>query len=225
MKLTAGSLAAALALVACGVAQPIETTPASSTGAVGVLRVLCSEHRTVVLTPRVRVRSDGIHVVFVNRGGADEFFMRGDDNPDENHGGRLTERITKDVSSHAPGRMRVACYERGDAPRYYSDDERYAEFEIVDPYDLWIPWKVACADPETVRDRKVEGVRSVDDAERWLRERYDLPSDSTRVRPGYPDTQWKGNPWVLVHKGETIAYFHAFEEDGEWRIVQARVCI
>lgn len=224
MRLTAGSLAAALLLVACGGARPIETTAASSTRAVSVLRVLCNENRTVVLTPQVRARPDGIHVVFVNRGGADEFFMRSDDFADENHGGRLRGRVAKDVSSHAPGDMRVACYERGEAPPYYGDDDRYAEFEIVDPDDLWIPWKVECPDPETLSDRRVEGANGVDDVARWLRDRYDLPPASARVRPGYPETGWKGNPWVLVHGGRTIAYFHAWKTRGGWTIVMADVC-
>ena len=190
------------------------------------MRVLCNERRIIVLTPRVRARDDGIHVSFINRGGTDEFFMRSDDFPDENHGGRLTGRITKDVSSHAPGRMRVACYERGDAPRYYSDDKRYAEFEIVDPHELWIPWKVACEDPKTVLNERIRGVHDADDVERWLRDRYELPPESTRTRPGYPKTMWKGDPWVLVYEGETIAYFHAFRNRAErWLIARAEVCV
>ena len=231
MRLTAGSLAAALLLGACGVAQPVETTSANSVGAVGALRVVCNEDRTVVLTPRVRARSDGIHVVFINRTGVDEFFMRSDDDPGDNHGGRLRDRITKDVSSHAPGRMRVACYERGDAPGYYSNDRRYAGFEIVDPHGLWIPFEVACQDPETIDGTEpdgsemiVPGAHGVDDVEQYLRERFDLPAEATRARPGYPETGWKGNPFVLQHEGETIAYFHAFADDGKWRLAFAEVC-
>ena len=231
MRLTAAYFPTALLLTACGVVSPVETTPASSVGAVGVLRVVCNEHRTVVLTPKVRARSDGIHVVFINRAGAGGFFMRSDDDPDDNHGGRLAGRITKDVSSHAPGRMRVACYERGHSPSFYGDDERYAEFEIVDPHDLWIPWKVGCEDPQTIDGTEpdgtemiVPGAHGVDDVEQYLRERFDLPREAVRVRPGYPETGWKGNPFVLRHEGETIAYFHAFADDGKWRLALAKVC-
>ena len=231
MRLTAAYFATALLLASCGDVPPVEISPASSVEAVGVLRVVCNEHLTVVLTPRVRARTDGIHVVFINRAGTDEFYMRSDDDPDENHGGRLPERITKDVSSHAPGRMRVACYERSNSPAYDGDDPRFAEFEIVDPEGLWIPFKVACQDPETIDGTEpdgtemiVPGARSVDDVERYLRERFDLPREAVRARPGYPETGWKGNPFVLRHKGETIAYFHAFVDDGKWRLALAEVC-
>ena len=198
-------------------------TPPPKAPPAAVLRVVCEQEGTRVLSSQVRARPDGIHVEFLNRAGMNGFYMRSTES-EENHGGRLRGRIQKDVSSHAPGTMQVACHERGDHPDFYGDDARYAQFEIVDPDDLWIPWTVACDRPETLESERVEGARSAMDVERWLRDRFDVPAEAVRMRPGYPDTQWKGDPWVLRHEDETIVYFHAFQEAGAWRIESAEVC-
>ena len=215
----------ALLAAACGApdARTAPLTNDSPPAPPRVLRVVCEENGTRVLSSEVRARRDGIHVRFLNRAGMHGFYMRSTES-EENHGGRLRGRNQKDVSSHAPGPMQVACHERGDSPDYYGDDPRYAQFEIVDPDDLWVPWRVACEDPETLSGKRVEGARSVDDVERWLRALYDVPPTAVRVRPGYPETQWKGNPWVLRHEDETIVYFHAFREARAWRIAKADIC-
>ncbi len=198
-----------------GRAQP---DPGVSTG-----RVVCDWDGTRVLTPRVRARRDGVHLIFINRSGADEFFMRGVDDPDNNHGGKLRSARQKDVSSHGPGRMWVACFEKEDPPGYYGRDPRYVEFEIVDPHALWVPWELECSDATTIENERVPSATTQEDVFDWFRKRFELPPGDFQ-RPGYPKTEWKGNPWVLVRDGRTIANMQAFKEDGVWTIPFGGAC-
>ena len=230
MRFERALLTVLVLLASCGVREPRGggqqgIRPGGSEPVSGIARVVCQKDGTQVLTPRVRAHRDGIHVLFINRGGLDEFYMRNTNDPDENHGGFLRKRRQLDIASHPPGRMWVGCFEKGDYPQsYYGGDERYAEFEVVDPRDLWIPLGVTCDSQETLSEKRVEGAENIDDVEAWLRDKYDLPSESVRMRPGYPETQWKGNPWVLVKDDETVAYFSAFKDDTAWRITVGEVC-
>lgn len=212
----------------CGAmdASTVKASQEHAPPAAAVLRVVCEETGTRVLSSKVRARRDGAHFLFINRASMDEYWMRMVEGADSgNHGGYLRKLRQRDVASHPPGRMWVACFEKGEHPPYYEHDPRYAEFEIIDPQNLWIPYEVACDHPESFERRPIKGVNSVDQAERWIRENYDIPADATRVRPGYPETAWKGNPWVLVHEGNTIVHFSVYKErpDGVWR-VNAEIC-
>ena len=175
-------------------------------------------------TPRVEAHADGVHLRFQNRSSAFEFFMRSASDPDDNHGGRLRGRAVKDVSSHAPGHMWVACRHRGEEHLpFYEDDPRYARFEIVDPKDLWIPFDPDCDSVETVRNERLRDAESLEDVETWVRDRFDVEAGE-RVRPGYPETRWKGNPWVIRHEERTVVYFSAFEDDAGWIVTHAEGC-
>jgi hypothetical protein len=57
----------------------------------------------------------------------------------------------------------------------------------------------------------------------WIRDRFAI-EQGERVRPGYPDTKWKGNPWVIRHDGRTLVYFHAMEDDVGWVVHRAEGC-
>ena len=222
------SVALLFAVIATGCGTARSQQPSAAEQPIpGVLRVICEEDRTRVVTPRVRTHPDGVHFMYVNRAGMDQLWMRSVESPDlENHGGFLRKERQRDVASHGPGRMWVACFDKGDHPPYYEHDARYAEFEIVDVAGLWIPWQVACDDPESLERKRVQDIRTADEAEQWLRDHYDIPDDAERVRPGYPKTAWKGDPWVLVHNDATIVNFHVFREQPRkdvWRLT-AEIC-
>lgn len=207
---------------ACGVASSNE--PVSSVPPAAVARIVCGPAGATVVTPRVRARSDGIHIRFRNVAGAIEFYMRAEGDPTQNHGGRLRARLTEGVASHPPGKMLVACRRPGEAPPpFYGDDPRYDSFEIVDPDELWVPIHPGCSDIDRVRDRRLPRADSVTDVEAWVRDHFDVHG-GRRVRPGYPETQWKGNPWVISESGTTLAYFHAFRDDRGWMLPLAEGC-
>lgn len=215
-----------LMVPACATASSSPPRPVGSGSrpAASVGRVSCEVGGARVSTPTVRARRDGIHLEFRNPAGMDEFYMWAADDADDNHGGRLRAYRTKDVSSHAPGQMWVACMDRGEPhPPFNEDDSRYARFEIVDPRGLWVAWEPDCSDVEDVESRRVNDAGSLEDVERWVRERFDIEGGS-RVRPGYPGTQWKGAPWVIVKERRTLAYFQAYEDDVGWIVQMARGC-
>lgn len=186
-------------------------------------RVVCDESGTHVLSPRIRAHRDGIHVEFINESDADEFYMRSSKDPGDNHGGFLRSRRQTDVSSHGPGEMLVACFKRGEEPSYAGDDESYGHFEIVDSHDLWVSWDLTCSPVRETTNEPVPEADTKADVFEWFRDRFDLPPGEFR-QPGYPETEWKGDPWVLAEEGETIANIHPWETDGEWDITTGAAC-
>ena len=201
--------------------HPEETAPPRG-AAVG--RVVCDEGGARVVTPRIRARVDGVHILFRNRSGAFEFYMRGESSGDNNHGGRLRGPTTKDVSSHAPGMMWVACRQRGEPHLpFYEHDPRYDSFEIVDPDGLWVAFEPECSNPEEIEWERIEDAETLEDVEAWVRDRFGIDGGE-RLRPGYPETQWKGDPWVIVVDGRTLAYFNAMRDDVGWVVLNARGC-
>ena len=221
-----GAIAAFLLGVSCGTPSSSPTSapsPRPEGGArTGV--VVCGRDGTEIRTQRVVARRDGVHVRFQNRSGAFEFYMRSADDPDDNHGGTLRGPSVKDVASHAPGPMWVACRHKGeDHLPFYEDDPRYARFEIVDPKGHWISLEPDCDAVETVSNERIEDAETFADVETWIRDRFDV-EEGERVRPGYPETQWKGTPWVLRHEERTLVYFSAFEDDAGWVVARAEGC-
>lgn len=223
-------LCAVVAVAGCGTAsssqtrrQPSESVPRDPSLIPSLAVVVCEEGGTRVMTPRVRPRRDGIHIRFVNPSGAKQFHMRAAEHPDDNHGGFLRGPTHLDVSSHGPGPMLVACLDRGERPDYYGRDDRYDELEVVDVNDLWIPFEVDCDDSARLRNRRVPDATSIENVADWLRERYGLQG-TTRERPGYPLTQWKGDPWVLRDEGRTLASFNPTRDDRGWMISTGEVC-
>ena len=207
---------------ACGSGVAPAAVPRPAGAALG--RIVCDDGGARVLTPRIRAKVDGVHILFRNRSGAIEFYMRGASSGDNNHGGRLRGPTTRDVSSHAPGTMWVACRQRGEAHLpFYEHDPRYDSFEIVDPDGLWVPHEPDCSDPEEVERERIEDAETIEDVEAWVRDRFGV-HDGERRRPGYPQTQWKGDPWVIVVDGRTLVYFHAVRDDVGWMVLQAQGC-
>ncbi len=233
LLLTTALVATAAVLSACGsqaASSDVPNLPAASshapaTKAAAVGHIVCTrDGATEMRTPRVRARRDGVHIAFHVRGDAFEFFMRGAEDPDNNHGGRLRGKLVRDVSSHGPGAMWVACVDRGEEPLpFYEDDPRYARFEIVDPNDLWVSPKPECDETQEVRDEKLRDAESIDEVEAWIRDRFGIDGGH-RTRPGYPQTGWKLPTWVIVEDGTTLSYFVAAKDDGFWTVLIAEGC-
>ena len=223
-------------LLLCSVVFAACGTPVAATGraptltsspdapAADVLRVVCDEGITRVETPLVRAFADGVHAHFENPGGAAEYWIRAVTTPDDgNHGGPIPDGDENWGWSDSPGDYYIGCYEKGDYPPYYEVDERYARYEVVDVDGLWISPTPECEHQEKVEGERLLGAASIDDVESWVRDRFNVEGGE-RVRPGYPQTRWKGDPWVIRHDGKTLASFHAMEQDGTWVVNRAEGC-
>lgn len=216
-----------LAATSCGVAESSDgnaRAQAPQDDGVAVGRVVCTaDGETRVLTPRIRAGREGVRMLIYNRGDAVEFFMRETDS-ESNHGGRLRDRTTRDVFTHAPGEVWIVCLDRKEPPPAWMDpDPRYATFEIVDPDELWVDYEPECERTDEVRGDPVTRTRSVDELEAWIRERFGIDSGD-RATPGYPETGWKLPNWVIEDGDRTIAYFVAVKDDGMWRLLVAEGC-
>lgn len=208
---------------------------ASSRGTAGAMKedrgvavghVVCTKDGgTKALTPRIRAREEGVHLLIHNRGEAIEFFMR-ETSSESNHGGRLRERITRDVFTHAPGEIWIACLDRDEAmPPWMGSDERYASFEIVDPDGLWVDYEPECERTEEERGDKLYKAKTVGELEAWVRDRFDIRT-GVRDIPGYPGTGWKLPNWVIVEDDRTLAFFMAAKDkEGLWVLMGAEGCV
>jgi hypothetical protein len=190
--------------------------PASTT-----MEVVCDHDATRVDPVRVMPAEGGVEVTFDNPAGADEYWVRAASSADDwNHGGRVPERFTE--WSDPPGRYLVMCHEKGDHPPYYEPDDRYAEFEVVDPYDLWVEPDAECDDAVFIDEERVEGATSQEDVEEWIRDRFDLHEEERRVG-GYPWTLWKADAFALTRGDRTMAGWFAHPDSGGW-IVKGTAC-
>ena len=161
-----------------------------------------------MLTPRIRARRDGVHILIQNRGHA-AMVETGPEGGDSSHGGRLRRGATRLGGPDGPGEMWVACLDRGEASPLVSDSKaRYGTYEIVDPNGLWVSFDPDCDRVEEV-DRWFAQGTSVETIEAWVRDEFDL-DEGDRMRPGYPETGWKGDPWVIADDDTTFAYFGAY---------------
>lgn len=221
-------IAACFLIAACG--NPVAplggstVEPAHKQPVADVLEITCSADGTRVHTPRVRAFPDGVHARFENPAGAAEYWTRAVSSPDDgNHGGEIPNGRQKRSWSDAPGEHLIVCYQKDESPPYYEPDDRYARYEVVDIDGLWTPWDTDCEHPQTADKQRIPEARSIEDVEAWVRDRFDI-NVGERVRPGYPETQWKGNPWVIRHEGRTLVNFHAMKDDGTWVLHRAEGC-
>ncbi|MFN2390111.1 MAG: hypothetical protein ABR575_10980 [Actinomycetota bacterium] len=189
-----------------------------------VLEVVCDSDGTRVQTARVRAFPDGVHARFENPAGATEYWIRALTNPDDgNHGGEVPNGRERSGWSDAPGKYLIGCYQKDETLPYHEPDDRYARYEVVDIDALWTPWDTDCEDPKTVDEQPLPEARSIDAVETWVRDRFDIHVGA-RVRPGYPETRWKGNPWVIRHESRVLVNFHAMEDNGTWVLHRAEGC-
>lgn len=222
-------IVACFLIAACG--RPA-TSPGANPGGspqgqpiADVLRIVCESDGTRVETPRVRAFPDGVRAHFDNPAGAVEYWVRAVTTPDEgNHGGKVPQDQEQwGRWSDPPGEYFIGCYDKGETLPYYEPDTRYARYEVVDVDELWISWVPDCEHPEEIGSESLPEASSIEDVETWIRDRFDIHV-GTRVRPGYPATQWKGNPWVIRDEDRTLVHFHAMEEDGTWILHRAEGC-
>ena len=222
------AIIACFVLAACG--NPAATTGGPSAEQpqeqpiADVLQIICDSDGTRVETPRVRAFPDGVHARFANPADAAEYWIRAARSPDDgNHGGKVPKGGERRRWSDGPGEHLIVCYQKGETPPYRELDDRYARYEVVDVDGLWIPWNTDCETPETITGQRLPQANSIEDVEAWLRDRFDNAM-GVRVRPGYPETQWKGNPWVIHHEDRTLVNFHAMKDDGTWTLHRAEGC-
>jgi hypothetical protein len=126
VRVASAGLALLAAAAACGgeAAAPEEPRLAD------VARIECSESG-VSVTPRVRARPDGVHVLVVTRSERMHVTLMGPD-------GGLGGADGAVVHPFPPGRVEARCYDTE------LDRTRVAPFEVVDEEGVWISTNLSC---------------------------------------------------------------------------------
>lgn len=217
-------IALVISASACGVpAAPTKVSPGAVSGRQGVAvgQVVCTPAGdTRVLTPLIRARRDGVHILIRNQGNAVEFNIRV---PGGMHGGPLRRRVTRSVASDPPGPAEIMCRDKGEEYPSFGDDARFVPFEIVDPDGLWVSLEPDC-DPVIKAKRWFARGTPTKTVEAWVRDRFDIDVGE-RMQPGYPRTGWKGIPWVIADDDTTFAYFDAYpHKRGGPLLAEAKGC-
>jgi hypothetical protein len=182
-------------------------------------RISCTAIGPRVADPMVRPQPDGVHLVFENPAGAQQY----DVHPlrwssGASTGGPLGQGETPTTISAPPGELLVSCL--GDHGFVWG---RAARLTVVDPSHLWVPTEPSCSD---VRSFDVEDGTPPDQPAPSLIARSVLTGlrDSDLVmKPGYPQTLWTGNLVMVIRGGEPIAAVTQYANQGTW-IVHVEVC-
>ncbi len=191
------------------------TTDAS---AADVAQVVCERDAVRLQNPVVRAKQDGVHFLIKNPGGAwgvdlhHESWAYG-----TGEGFKLSDEMTPDTSAMGPGTVTVACVPKTRSS-YYDPGVPTTTLTIVDPAELYVPWKLACGfgdqfrmtiaagakeDPVSVAQR-VPGVMSTDDFK----------------RPNYPDSPRYGPmEFIVLRDGQGLARVMGTYYDGEWHLI------
>lgn len=210
---------AGLATGCSGPRQVDEAVPA-------VARLVCEDGGARALTPRVRAVSDGIHIEMDNEAGARGFYLRTATSAGNNQGGKLEPTGKTEIrTTMPPGDLLVGCFDGPVDPAYYEVTPEYARIAVVDPDGLWVDPAVGCETGEQNRYRAGPADGNVpDDAESIIRSTvpYVLPTDQV-IRPGYPETEWHGEPRLIVRNGSPIATVSVYAQYGRWEVA-VRAC-
>jgi hypothetical protein len=193
--------------------------PTSPVGVPDTARIVCTPNGATALTPEVRTRPDGVHVTIDNRSEARAFFIRDQEDPERNHGGKLSPRSQKElVTTFPPGELLVGCFANVRATPYGEvEGQGFARFRIVDPQRLWTPDRLACSNPTRFL---VTHVGSADlNPDQVARESVPgVRPDDVLKRPGYPLTQWHVEPRVVLRNGKPIALLFFREQARGWGV-------
>ena len=215
----------------------IEPRPDPSEGDINapkVVNVTCGDrtHPATVDTDVVQPTARGIHLRIAPPEGNIEFFLRRADEPGDNQGGRLVGEGPNEIyHTSGPGDFLVVCHPKGEYPDYAeTQGQGYAAFEVVDPFGLWVEPSLDC---ETERG----GVFKVENTERkttprsvvprkptvMLRENvYGILETDQIIRPGYPKTQFHGEPRIVMRDAEGIAVVNIVYSVDEWELHVSR---
>jgi hypothetical protein len=183
-------------------------------------RVTCEEGKTTVSDPRVRAQPDGVHVLIDNPVGAATFYMRDANDPGLNQGGDLRRGMVTAVrATFAPGRVLIGCFQRGrEAPFNETEVAEFVSLTVLDPQRLWTSYELECGAGREARNIRTGLLPEATPSYESLAYQSvpGLQLGDRLIRPGYPLTEWRGEPRIVVRDSQAIASLGFFQQNGTW---------
>jgi len=197
--------------------QDSSTVGVVETEAADAALIACKGQATLVETPVVRARSDGVHVVIANPGDAWGFeFHPVSFEYEQAMGGDLRGDDVESTWTIAPGEVIVACLP-GSRSSYFDVETPTASLTVVDPDGLFVPWDLVCGSGEQFRIR-IDASEDDDPAEVFRRVPGVLPSDDLR-KPGYPLSPLHWPTLNVFRDGDPIARIGAPRIGEDWELI------
>lgn len=203
------SLALALILSACA-----SVTGAGGGDAAAVAEIVCQDG-TRVLTPAVRVQTDGVHLRVDNRAGAERHIYKQEDPTSALDQHQAPPGISEAVSLEGPGTWHVICSRPADYPQ---ENSAWVEFDVVDPDGLWVPDQPECEFIEGTHNDYFEDLPVghtgdlLEFARQEVPEEMEDPQPHDVVEPaGYPEASY---PQFRVARGGKVVAVAWYRDDG-----------
>ena len=135
--ITSLAIVGLLVVSACGVVGASASTDMAS--------VICTGDETIVGTPAVNARANGVTITIDNRTGDERLvvFRHGTDFRSK----RAVVGVSAVVLTHEPGTWSVVCT---GADGYPAEDAEWSTLEVHDPGDLWVAHDLPCANPTSI---------------------------------------------------------------------------
>lgn len=190
--------------------EPVDPSPGN---APDVLEIVCSEDGAVALTPQAQPRRDGVRLRIYNQGGAWRGFEVSSADGRFGGGGLRRDRVFDKTWTIDPGPHGIRCLRNPRADVYDPEDGSFAQFTIVDPYDLWNDPELECVEGNSRREvtttAPVPDSRDLPDFDALIRDHVPgvQPGDVLE-RPFYPESGVKLEPRTLIRDGRKIATFY-----------------
>lgn len=208
--------AVASLLDGCGPAATDEPeAPSGREEAPETARIVCGRDGTRVLTPVVKARSDGVHLVIDNRLDAEAGYSF-EDPAGGGEGGSAPRGGSKHVVGYPPGEARVGC----EKPPVDGVGTDYQTFRVVDPEGFYKPVELQCqggmavgGGPQYAAGAEGKEGDPVEMVRRGLSNR--LREGDTVELAGYPESQDRRIVRV-VRDGRVVATVAFFRDSGGW---------
>lgn len=178
-------------------------------GVVSSGSVLCEKDGVRILTPRVVVQEDGLHLRVVNVG-RDRRYEVASAGSTPVAGVLAADGVLDLRLALAPGDVTFACERPG------SGEWLTAGFDLRDPDELWTPAELDCPDPDS---GVFETAYREEPFERTARRALSglLPLDLLVV-PGYPANAWHGELHVVVRDERVVGRVARALNEGTWNV-------
>jgi hypothetical protein len=121
--------------------------------------------------------------------------------------------------------MWVGCFRRATDVPYDEPAREFAEVVVMDARRLWIDPDLDCPEQPGGRFASGEAIGTVpDDVDGLVRSQVPgLQADDHLIKPGYPDTQFHGEPRLVVRDGEPVAGVTIYQQRSRW-VISVRRC-
>jgi hypothetical protein len=200
-----------------GGASPRASQALADSSAAHMVRVVCQKDAVQVDDPVVRAQRDGVHLVFMNPGGAWGFDLHHQSWPSgSSEGGRLEPDTTPDTSAMGPGVVTVACTPSGRSS-YFTEGVPTATFTIVDPDGLYVDPNLSCGSGDQFRIQ-IPAKTDTDPISAFRQVPGVLPSDDFRP-PNYPGSVQHWPTFIVFRSGTSISSIGGPWIEGVWHLI------